>query len=751
MLENLLNPDDPPEVQHARLSRIVSSLVARVEKTSDESGAAYAQFQRAAVLEEQVRQRTEELEDALALVHNTNLRLSQAKAEAENTRAYLSNAIEAVREGFALFDQDDRLVLFNSRFCAQMPDIQMNLKSQLHFNDFIALVSQSNFVTLSKDENPQGWFEKRLKIHHQGRGIFNLPLTFDRWLQVSEQRTPEGGTVILHTEITDIIRKERQERERLLDDQDKIIRATLEHLNQGICIFDHTARLIGWNRLLTELLPIQKNMVSSGSDFGTLLDQVASRIWFGSGMSLVFLKSWGDGQVERAPLHFEIERYDNMILDVFAQSMPGGGFVISFSDVTAEKTAVRSIKVANETLEQRVKERTLDLEAALNSAERANASKSRFVAAASHDLLQPLSAAKLYMASLEIDIPQEARDVVRKASRALKNIEDILAALLDISKLDLGRAMFDITAVHLNTLFEQIRDEVQPLARQKNLELRIVPSDVTVQSDATYLKRILQNLVGNALKYTETGKVLLGVRHVSKSSIRIEVWDTGPGIPPDKLDIIFAEFQRLSTTKRPAEGMGLGLAIVERACGLLNHPLSVKSEPGKGTGFLVQMDKLCSKLTPLETAVEGLRNGADHHLGNLVVLLIENDRDLQNALAMTMESWGLGVLTAYSSDEALDLLCEIDMSPDIVLADYHLDGEILGSEAISLIFQQYGALPAALITADRSANLARKCVEQKITLLHKPLGAENLRQFLIKVSGRTIRQSSNVSENIRTV
>ena len=254
---------------------------------------------------------------------------------------------------------------------------------------------------------------------------------------------------------------------------------------------------------------------------------------------------------------------------------------MSFTDVSAERAAVKAISEVNETLENRVAARTLELEDALGEAERANASKSRFVAAASHDLLQPLSAAKLYIGGLQSEIaPPALRERLTKAGNALVSVERILEALLDISKLDAGLAALDISTIHLGDMLSQLEDEIRPVAQQNGLDLRVVPTASMVRSDTTYLRRILQNLAWNAIRYTETGKVLIGVRR-RRGLVRIQVCDSGPGIPEDQHEKVFAEFHRLNASASPSDGMGLGLAIVERACRLLQHPLHLRSVVGR--------------------------------------------------------------------------------------------------------------------------------------------------------------------------
>jgi len=733
MNNSLINPLDSVEVQNKKLSKIVFALMNRVEQATDASGAAYAQFQRAAVLEQDVQNRTKELEHALDLLNESNAQLAQANSETEAARSNLANAIEAIQEGFALFDANDRLVLCNSRFGMHMPDIHDHLLPGLLFDNYVRMVSESSFLSLPPNETPAQWAERRLKRHQETHVIFNVRIIWNRWVQVSEHHTPDGGTVILQTDVSDIMRLQRQERERMLDDQAKLIRATLEHLIQGVCIFDNQARIVGWNHRIAELLPISLSSIRVGTPFETILAKLEGKIKFVAEMTPNAIQDWGRQKSGRVPIRFKIEHGPQTILDVFAQEMPDGGFVISFTDITSETKAIRAIKTANETLEQRVLERTLELEDALAVAERANASKSRFVAAASHDLLQPLSAAKLYIASLDnASSDERARDIIGKAGRALNSVENILEALLDISKLDSGRASFNIGAVSLEVILDQLRDEFSPIAAQKKLDLRFVKTNAVVQSDATYLRRILQNLIGNALRYTDAGKVLVGVRQ-NKSSVRVEVWDTGPGIPDDKQNIIFGEFQRLNASASAAEGMGLGLAIVERACSLLNHPLRVESKVGVGTGFLVEIPRTVR-------SVQHPNQKQEYNIQtiepNLVALLIENDVELQGALTITMEQWGIDVLPVLSGSEAIALLHEIDIVPDVILADYQLDLGETGTDAIRQLWSIYGRIPAALITANRTQQVMQDCQKSGVELMYKPISSENLHDYIGRVSSQ---------------
>ena len=243
MIEHLINPADSPARQTEKLLTIATVLMRRVEQVTEDSGAAYAQFQRAAMLEDLVRDRTRDLERALDLLNASNGALAQANRETEAARQNLADAIETIQEGFALFDAADVLVMCNARFGLHMEDLRAHLKPGLTFNDYIDRVSRSPFLALPDGEGAKNWAIQRRNRHLDAHVIFNVRLIWDRWVQVSEHRTGDGGTVILQTDITDIIRMERQERGKLLDDQARVIRATLDHINQGVAIFDANSYL----------------------------------------------------------------------------------------------------------------------------------------------------------------------------------------------------------------------------------------------------------------------------------------------------------------------------------------------------------------------------------------------------------------------------------------------------------------------------------------------------------------------------
>ena len=729
MQTELINPADSLERQNAKLMTIAQVLMRRVEQITDDSGAAYAQFQRAAMLEDQVRERTRDLERALDLLNASNAALAAANRETEAARQNLANAIETVQEGFALFDAGDVLVMCNSRFGMHMEDVKASLRPGLRFDEYVERVSQSRFLTLPMGESPADWADLRRKRHLDKHVILNVRMRGDAWVQVSEHRTGDGGTVILQTDVTDIIQTERLERGKLLDDQARVIRATLDHINQGVAIFDASGNLVGWNQRLGDLLAIPLARLWVGASFESLFQRFLQDFSFGDGMDPARLADWVDGRKGRPALNFEVRRGEGLMLAVFAQEMPESGFVMSFTDVTAERRAIAGLSRANETLEARVRGRTLELEDALADAERANASRSRFVAAASHDLLQPLSAAKLFLASIGDEaITPGARATLDKAHNALISVEGILGSLLDISKLESGKVAVQVGPVRMAGLLAQLHEEFAGFAAAKGVGLVVRACDAVVESDAGYLRRILQNLIGNAIRYTETGRVMVGARRRG-GMLRLEVWDTGPGIPEAEQDNIFKEFHRLNARASASEGMGLGLAIVERACALLGHPLGLSSRMGRGTCFMVQVPLLDIVAKPEDSSP----TDQPVEVQDRIVFLVENDEDLRRAMGLLLEKWGVNVLEAASGEEALALIDDLGILPDCFLVDHQLGDGMTGLEFIAEAFRLYGPVPLRLVTADRSEALRDACAARGLGMLMKPIDAQSLRAVMAEL------------------
>ena len=390
-------------------------------------------------------------------------------------------------------------------------------------------------------------------------------------------------------------------------------------------------------------------------------------------------------------------------------------------------------------LEQEVMARTRDLERALAdlsqrnrelavaraSAEEANRSKTRFLRAAGHDLLQPLSAARLFLSMLtDTPLDEQQRELTDRLSGAFESVEQLMHAVLDISRLDSQRIEFHRQPVPLGDLFRKLAIEYAPLAEAKGLRLSFVPTDAVVESDPVFLRRIAQNLVSNAIKYTNRGGVVVGARRRGPLAW-LCVYDTGVGIPAVDRNRIFDEFQRLGNDAR-TPGMGLGLSIVRRACAKLDHPIRLDSEAMRGTVFRVGL--------PL--VQQGDRAGPDKParatlpLRGRVALVVENDQGMQRGYEMILRD-RLGMVARVTGGTAEALATMGDDPPDVILADYNLENGDTGVQAIAALRQSAGQpIPAVMITAHRDPQIARSCAAMQVHLMEKPVRPSELAEML---------------------
>jgi signal transduction histidine kinase len=433
----------------------------------------------------------------------------------------------------------------------------------------------------------------------------------------------------------------------------------------------------------------------------------------------------------------------DLVMEVRANPMPDGGIVTTFTDITPSVKAAEELERANESLERRVQERTeeltllnTELGRAKAEAEQANISKTRFLAAASHDILQPLNAARLYVTSLvERQGGGSDAQLVGNIDASLDAVEEILGALLDISRLDTGAMKPEIVGFRIDELFRALEVEFAPLANEKGLRLAFVPCSLAVQSDRRLLRRLLQNLVSNAVKYTPAGRVLVGCRRRG-SRLRIDVLDTGLGIPGGKQRAVFQEFHRLDQGARVARGLGLGLSIVERIARVLDHPVSLASTPGRGSRFSVEVP--LSAAIPAGVHQRSARAVDRVQLAGVVVLCIDNDLAILDGMETLLGGWGCRVLKAADLEGAIAAVGEARASPDGLLVDYHLD-QGNGIDAIAALRRRFGSgLTAILITADRSPHVREEARRNGIAVLNKPLKPAALRALLTQWRVRSV-------------
>ncbi|OQM77608.1 ATP-binding response regulator [Manganibacter manganicus] len=411
----------------------------------------------------------------------------------------------------------------------------------------------------------------------------------------------------------------------------------------------------------------------------------------------------------------------------------GNAFSLFQTAISLEQRVRTRTEELHSTL-RRLEQSNLDLISAKESAEQANLSKTRFLAAASHDVLQPLNAAHLSVSALaEIQTSEEGRKLVRQVERSLETMGDLLHTLLDISKLDAGVTRPDICDVHLETLFSSLRSDFEPVAAMKNLKLKFRPVNAMVRSDRTLLRRILQNILSNALRYTRSGGVLVGTRNRGET-MRIDVADTGCGIPDDQREAVFEEFHRgprVADAELAGGGLGLGLAIVRRMADTLDHPVTFSSTVGRGTIFHIDVPVAATVTAHSMSALPDMQRPRGYGLFGTRVLLVENDPDVLQAMASLLERWRCTVRAASSTSEALDTLGDTAWTPDIVIADQHLDGGDLGSATIDEVRAYLGRpVPALIVTADPSETVIQAARAAGIDLMLKPLKPAQLRALL---------------------
>ncbi|HEY0835772.1 MAG TPA: PAS domain-containing protein [Azospirillum sp.] len=367
---------------------------------------------------------------------------------------------------------------------------------------------------------------------------------------------------------------------------------------------------------------------------------------------------------------------------------------------------------------------------AREEAERANSAKSKFLAVASHDLRQPVQSLFLFTAALADRLDgHPAKPLLDNLRQSLDALKDLLDGLLDMSRLESGKIVAKPARLKLDDLFGRLASEYGPRALQKGLELTVVRSGAWVESDPALLERILRNLLENALRYTRRGRILMGARRTA-GRLRVEVWDTGIGIPADQLDAIFEEFTQIDDS-RGSRGLGLGLAIVKRLARLLGHPVTVRSAPGQGSAFAVEMPRVAAPELPL-----AVRHAANDAQSKGLVMVIDDEAIILLGLKAMLEGWGYEVLAARSGDQALSILQKDGRSPRLVLADYQLQNGKTGPEAIVAIQGVLGGgVPGIILTGDTTPERLAEAARNGFRVLHKPVFPNELRQAMAAAGG----------------
>ena len=827
--------------ENSKLRRINAALVERVESGTSQNSDAYAAFRHSVVLAEQVRERTDALNQTMADLQKSNILLSGARQTAEVAHQHLIDAIESISEGFVLFDKEQRIVLFNRHFKNFWDKSAYRIDVGTCLHEVKTFIEDTGLIV-----------EKQ----RSGRQRILYRLRTGRWLQVTERPTQEGGLVILYTDITELKHSEAQRREQALAQKTRLLQKTVDNLSQGVAMVSAEGILELWNHRFLELCdlqPIEANCffveVMAVSDTAVLTPQsldkrgqpllqkeqrladgrvveIRTHPLPGGGFVNTFTdmteryqyaealrksEQWIRLITDHVPAmiayvnqdfvyeftnkvyeewyrwprnsilghslreahsdeHFlRLQPYiiralngESLTFDVAESSVLGKtrfmqrsyvpnrqsngditGIFVLVRDITERRQTAEALHQAYQNLEGRVRERTAELTQlntqlvseidvrkqaevhlldAKREAEEANLSKTKFLAAVSHDLLQPLNAARLFTGSLA-EHPEAANclTLVKNISNSLDDVENLLGTLVDISKLDAGVIKADVSAFAINELLDNLAVEHQQLAKSVGLTLDFVPSSVLIKSDIHLLARILRNFLSNAIRYTESGRVLLGCRRHA-GYVSIEVWDTGIGVPDDKKEEIFQEFKRGDGQHlKQDRGLGLGLAIVDKITRILGHRVRVSSQPGKGSVFAVEVPLAHANELQRQPEVEVPSYGLDR-LNGARVWVLDNDMAICMAMRTLLEGWGCLVSTGLSEDDLVEQVGSFQAAADLLVVDYHLDNEVNGVDVVVNINQQRKKpIPTLMITANYSNELKQQMRALGHTLMHKPV------------------------------
>lgn len=671
--------------------------------------------------------------------------VDEASQVLEFNRALLQATIENINQGISVVDQNLRLVVWNQRYLElfRFPDhlirvgapIDKIFRYNAHNGEY-GPGDPEEHIQLLLDNIRQGQPHRYVRYRQDGSV-----------LEVQGNPMPGGGFVYTYQDIT----QQKRVEEALIRSENNI-RIYTDNVPALIAYFDKECRYLFTNRAYEQAFGIDRNEV-----IGRRIQEVISPEMNQE------RQQWIEGALTGERVSFEVafnlpEGRRHMLVTYtphFGDSGAILGFFALYQDITERRMAEIALKETNETLEERVRERTQALseanaalrqenrvraeaEQALRQAkqvaEDANASKTRFLAAASHDLLQPLNAARLFTSALAQEV--DATDMKRTIGHidgSLQAAEELLGTLLDISKLDAGALTPRRSHFALADILRPLRAEFEVMAENRGLDLTVVSTAGWVDSDPQMLRRIVQNFLSNAIRYTQEGRVLLGCRRQA-NRLSIQVWDSGPGIPESKQAEIFQEFRRLDQATRHKEsekGLGLGLSIADRMSRVLDHPITVRSREGHGTLFAVSVPVVAAQARPPEAAASPRRAG--NKLAGTRILCIDNESLILEGMKAMLSGWGCEVFTATSIGGAKSVLRHLDGDPDAILADYHLDNEVTGLMALEALDERLeGAVPGIVITADRTEEVAEEIKRTGYQLLLKPVRPAALRALLTR-------------------
>lgn len=488
-----------------------------------------------------------------------------------------------------------------------------------------------------------------------------------------------------------------------------LLAATLENIDVGISVIDRDLRLIAWNSRYLDLFLYPQGMVRVGLPIADLIRFNAERGDCGPGEVDDHVARRLSHMRSRKSHSFERHRPDGRVIKTVGGAMPDGGYVMSFTDITIEAKARAATETARRDLEQAVLQRTAQLSDVNAKLATAMADKTRFLAAASHDLLQPLHAAMLFSSALRRRLAEPERAMLARLDRSIEGANDLLGALLDISRLDAGGVTPQPTRFAARAMLVDLVESLRPLAAEKGLSLRIGAGDGWVETDRSLLRSIVQNFLSNAIRYTDRGGIVVAARRRG-GALRIEVWDSGIGIAPDKRDVIFREFERLGQGSE--NGIGLGLAIVERSATLIGAKVDLWSQEGRGSCFAISLPRVAADMVAKAAA------GGEAGASGLRLLVVDDDATNRAAMHAVLDAMGNGCVAVASEAEAMAAAGPFHGA----FVDFELGAARDGIDLIDALHVRWPGLPVALVTAERGDAMLGRARDRGIAILSKPLG-----------------------------
>ncbi len=501
-----------------------------------------------------------------------------------------------------------------------------------------------------------------------------------------------------------------------------VLLQALENLGEAFVIWDHQDRMVHCNSKYSQFFD-EPGVVVPGVRFDELVEFNIAR---NTVKAIVIGGSTVKGDEltpdiyrrKRTEFHkgdkglYQAQIADGRWMQIRETRIPGGGTVGIYTDITARKEVEQQLGRAKA------------------EADEANMAKSRFLAAASHDLRQPLHAIGIFLSALGPHMTSpESRDLLHNVEECLKTTNNLFNSLLDISKLDAGVLQPEKQPCAIGELFIAVEREFAPLAKTKNIRLKVDGTDLYAMSDPEMLGRIVRNFVSNGVKYTASGEVHVHAIVSGGDMVRIIISDTGSGIKDDDVSLIFQEFKQLGNSDEKKQGLGLGLSIATRLAHLLGHQIDVQSQVGKGSCFSVSLPMTENKGTG---GPANDRTGAsDETIDGLRVLVVEDDRDISNASEILLDQWGCDVRAVNSFNDAAGVLISRDWQPELIITDFYLGGEVTGADIVALSRRQAEFLvPVIIVTGDTGPGRLKEMQALNCPVMHKPIQPMKLRALL---------------------